>query len=103
MSEFVEIGGGILRVKDIRAAVPAFENKTLIKFNDGTLSLDTFDEPYESVRDKLLGKTSPVVDLRAKFADQLVAYFRGKGQHILAQEVATFYNSMMLSETEGAG
>lgn len=103
MSEFIEIGGdeesGIFRVSDISAVTQEDSGVRLITTIMGE-EYET-DEPYESIRDKLLGKTSP--DLRGKFADQLVAYFRGKGQHVLASEIAAFYNSMMLSETEGAG
>lgn len=104
MSEFIEIGGQIWRSKEICAARPSLDEKrTFIKFYDG--NFETVNEPYESVCDKLLGKPPKprVDDRRSEFADQLVAYFRRKGQNVLAAEIAAFYNSTMLSETEGAG
>lgn len=98
MSEFVEIGGVVCKRALIQAVVKVDSDFVKVSFKQSHINMR---EPYESVRDKLLGKPSP--DLRGKFADQLVAYFRGKGQNVLAAEVAAFYNSMMLSETEGAG
>lgn len=103
MNEFVEIGGGILRLKDIRAVVPTFDDNTLVKFCDGTL--DSFHEPYESVRDKLVGRPpKPLVDdRREEFAKQLMAHFRDEGLFAAANRINAFYQSTMLSETEGAG
>lgn len=104
MSDFIEIGGdvkgGILRVSDISAVTQQNNGPRLITTIMGE-EYET-DESYESIRDKLLGKQAKV-DLRGEFADQLVQYFHRKGQHVLGQEIAAFYNSVMLSETEGAG
>ena len=63
------------------------------------------DEPYESIRDKLLGKPAKavVVDRREEFVEQLLIHFRNEGLFAAANRIETFYHSMVLSETEGAG
>lgn len=102
MSEFIEIGKMVCRVSDIQRVRP-YENRTVVDFvNYGA---DTFDEPYESVRDKLLGKPPKprVDDRRAEFVEQLMSHFRSEGLFAAANRINAFYHSTMLSETEGAG
>ncbi len=61
MSEFVEIGGKLWRTKEVLCVTPTLDEKrAFVKFYDGCS--DTFNEPYESVRDKLLGKVAPKSD-----------------------------------------
>ena len=99
MSEFIEIGKSVYRISDVQRIRP-YEGRTIVDFvNYGA---DTLNEPYESVRDKLLGNTAKT-DLRAAFACQVVQHLRDKGLNEASVMVAAFYNSMMLSETEGAG
>lgn len=57
MSEFIEIGGVLIRIKEIFSVAPDDDIRTAIKFYDDECC-NIFEEPYDSVRDKLLGVTS---------------------------------------------
>lgn len=101
MSEFIEIDDYTLRVSDIKHAT-AVKKGVVVCFTNGETG--RFDEPYESVRDKLMGKpVKPVVDLRGEFADQVVFMLERLGHKDAAAAVRVHYRSLMLSETEGAG
>lgn len=100
MSEFIEIGGCLHRVKDILNVRPYDGGGSRVEFDNGDVMYP--DDSYESVRDKLLGKNRGP-DPRAVFARQLADWFRKDGFGKTAQMVEQFYSSMMLSETEGAG
>ena len=100
MSEFIEIGKNVYRLSEVMRARPC-ENRTVVDFvNYGA---DTFNEPYESVRDKLVGKPPKPSDQVKEFVDRLVDFMNAQKQHHVAYAVANYYQSTMLSETEGAG
>lgn len=105
MSEFIEIGSGeedgIFRVSHILSVTQEDNGLRLITTIMGE-EYET-EEPYESIRDKLMGKTTPVVDLRGEFADQVVFMLERLGHKDAAAAVRVHYRSLMLSETEGAG
>ena len=59
MSEFVEIGDYVFRASDIKH-ITAVKRGVVVRFTDGEIG--SFDVPYESVRDNLLGKVAPKSD-----------------------------------------
>jgi hypothetical protein len=100
MSEWIEIDGSLYRTSGIISVTSDSHLGWEVNFEGGGSIYP--DESYESIRDKLLGK-HPKADLRAAFACQIVQHLRDKGLNEASVMVAAFYNSMMLSETEGAG
>ena len=101
MSEFIEIDGSVYRKDRIEEVCSLTHGGASIVLANGSEVIS--DEPYESIRDKLLGKTTPVVDQRKKLVEHLVAIFRNDGLHEVADRIEVFYHSAMLSEMEGAG
>lgn len=100
MSEFVEIGGMLVRMSDIIWARPNEFGGTYVQFRGD--ANEKFDEPYESVRGKLMG--APVTnDRREELVRHLVAIFRNDKLHDVADRIEGYYHSAMLSEMEGAG
>lgn len=101
MSEFVEIGDCIFRRSDI-SRVTEIKTGCVVLFVDGKTG--RFSDSYESVRDKLLGKPPKprVDDRRAEFVEQLMSHFRSECLFAAANRINAFYQSTMLSETEGA-
>lgn len=99
MSEFIEIDGSVYRKDRIEEVCPLTRGGASIVLANGSEVIS--DEPYESVRDKLLGKPSP--DLRKDFVDGLVSHLKQRGMHGRASIVTQYYQSTMLSEMEGAG
>lgn len=98
MSEFVEIDGMLVRISYIVSAQPNPGGGTYVQFRGDTN--EKFDEPYESVRRKLLG--GPSQDLRGEFVDQVTKILGDHGHHEARGMVRGLYLQLMHSETEGA-